>query len=338
MSIMSNQLISIVMPVKNTSSYLEECLDSIVNQTYANWELLAVDDGSTDDSHSILEHYAQNDKRIKVFMNAGQGIIEALRIAYKNSSGEFITRMDSDDIMKASKLEVMSTQLNEIGKGHIALGLVSYFSKDGIGDGFKKYEDWLNQLSKAGNNFHEIYKECVIPSPCWMMYKSDFDMCGAFNSSVYPEDYELTFRFYANKIKPIPTQEVLHLWRDYSTRTSRTHPHYADSSFIELKVNSFLELDYDSKRNLVLWGAGSKGKFTADLLLKKEIPFTWICDNPKKIGKDIYGKIMHPFTKLNEIENAQSIITVANPDAQEEIKTYYKDRDLIAMKDYFFFC
>ncbi len=332
------KLVSIVMPVKNTSQYLEECLNSILNQTYTDWELIAVNDHSTDNSFDILSKYSKQENRIKVFNNNGNGIIDALRLAYSESKGEFITRMDSDDIMQPKKLELMVGDLKKAGAGNIALGLVKYFSKDGIGEGFSKYEAWLNGLTKQGTNFNEIYKECVVPSPCWMVSRDDFEKCGGFNSTVYPEDYDLVFRFYKSGLKCLPNNELLHLWRDYPTRTSRTDEHYADSSFIEIKTNYFLQLHYDKLKNLVVWGAGKKGKFVAELLLKNNIPFQWICDNPKKIGKDIYNQKMLPFTALDEMENTQSIVTVASPKAQKEIKVYFEKRKQIPMMDYFFFC
>lgn len=335
---MKNKLVSIIMPVKNTSRYLEECLNSILYQTCINWELLAVDDNSTDDSFNVLEKYAATDNRIKVLKNNGNGIIPALQLGYSKSSGQFITRMDSDDIMVAEKLSEMTMQLVENGIGNIALGLVSYFSKDGIGEGFSKYEQWLNGLISKGESFNEIYKECAIPSPCWMMYREDFEKCGGFSHNVYPEDYDLAFRFYENKLKCLPASKVLHQWRDYPTRTSRTHEHYADSSFIEIKLHHFLKLDYEVNKPLVVWGAGKKGKLTAELLLRKNIPFHWICDNPKKIGKDIYNQKLLSFTELENIENSQSIITVASPEAQKEIVSYFNERNYLPMADYFFFC
>ena len=333
-----NSIISIVMPVKNTAIFLVECLESIVNQSETNWELIAVNDHSTDKSLAILEDYASKDQRIKVYNNIGNGIIEALRLAYLKSKGDFVTRMDSDDIMSLDKLDVMKTNLQNSGSGHIALGLVKYFSEKELGSGFKNYETWLNELISKGTNFEGIYKECVIPSPCWMVNREDFESCGTFRPNDYPEDYDLAFRFYSFGLKPIPCNKVLHFWRDYSTRTSRTHIHYADNTFLEIKARYFLELEYEASKNLVVWGAGAKGKRIAKILIEKGIEFYWICDNPKKIGKHIYDQKMLSFTQLKQIKNSQSIITVANINAQNEIKRYFNKIKLILNKDYFYFC
>lgn len=335
---MQTPLVSILIPFKNTEAFIKACLVSVLNQTYANWELLIVDDASSDSSAKIVKEFAKNDDRITLLTNPGTGIIDALRFAFKHSKGTFITRMDSDDIMHANKIKVLVTHLLKYGKQHVAIGLVNYFSEEGIKEGYKKYEIWLNNLTKAGRNYSEIYKECVVPSPCWMVHRNDLIACDAFNPNTYPEDYDLAFRFYKHQYKCIPCDTVIHDWRDYSSRTSRTHEHYAENHFIDIKLHYFLELDYNPNKSLVVWGAGNKGKTIAKILIKKAIPFEWICDNPNKIGRDIYGHILKPFNALKDIQNPQSIITVANKEAQIEIKNYMDTLSMKNIYDYVFFC
>ncbi|CAH8283761.1 glycosyltransferase involved in cell wall biosynthesis [Mariniflexile fucanivorans] len=335
---MQKPLISILTPFKNTEAYLADCIHSILNQTFTSWELIIIDDGSTDESYKIVNAFAEHEPRIKLFKNSGSGIIDALQLAFSHSKGDYITRMDSDDIMMPNKLEVLLNNLITFGKKHVAVGLVEYFSETGVGEGYKSYETWLNNLTKTGTNYSEIYKECVIPSPCWMIHRTDFMACDAFNPNLYPEDYDLTFRFYKHQFKCIPCDVVLHQWRDYSTRTSRTHIHYAQNHFTELKLRHFLEIDYNKEKTITIWGAGTKGKLMASILIEKNIPFEWICDNPKKIGKDIYGKELKDFKALSKLKNTQSIITVANKTAQKEIRVYLKKINKQSFTDYIFFC
>ncbi|RDY61688.1 glycosyltransferase [Flagellimonas nanhaiensis] len=335
---MQNPKVSILIPFKNTAHFLSDCLDSILNQTYNNWEVLAIDDSSDDTSHELVSTYAKKDSRINVFSNEGSGIIPALRTAYAKSTGDFITRMDSDDIMKLDRLKTMVQSLQIHGKGHVAVGQVQYFSDRGISNGYERYETWLNNLTATGSNYDEIYKECVIPSPCWMVYREDFDNCDGFGPNRYPEDYDLTFRFYEHHLKIIPCEKILHLWRDYDSRTSRTHEHYAQNYFLDIKLHYFLKLHYDSNRPLVIWGAGFKGKTIAKQLLEKSIDFTWLCDNPNKIGKKIYDQPMVHFETLKTLDRPQSIVTVANESAQEEIRNYFSSLGQLPMTDFFFFC
>jgi glycosyltransferase involved in cell wall biosynthesis len=335
---MSQPLVSILVPFKNTEAYIGECLDSILKQSYTNGEAIFVDDSSEDASFMIVESLSKQDSRINPLKNDGTGIINALQTAYKRCNGDYITRMDSDDIMTPNRLEIMVSNLQKHGKTHLAVGQVHYFRADGLSDGFARYEKWLNRLTENGSNYSEIYKECVIPSPCWMLHRDDFEACEAFNPNRYPEDYDLAFRFYKAGYTCIPCDDVLLHWRDYSTRTSRTHEHYAHNHFLELKVHNFLDLNYDASRPLAIWGAGTKGKTLAKILISQNIPFYWICDNPKKIGKHIYDQKLLNFDYLSQLNHPQSIVTVANDKAQIEIKQYFKKQNMQSMIDYFFFC
>lgn len=335
---MQQLLVSILIPFKNTEAFIDECVNSIIRQTHQNWEAIFIDDASEDSSWQIVNSSVKQDSRIKLYKNYGSGIINALQTAFSHSEGRFITRMDSDDIMTPNRLEVMLESLVKHGEKHLAIGQVKYFRADGISDGFARYEKWLNRLTREGKNYSEIYKECVIPSPCWMLHRSDFIDCKGFTPHRYPEDYDLAFRFYSAGYTCIPSDKVLLHWRDYSTRTSRTHEHYAQNNFLDIKIHYFLELNHDNTRPLSIWGAGTKGKTVAKLLLKHHIPFSWICDNQKKIGKHIYEQELFNFDHLLQLKQPQCIVTVANNDAQKEIRAYFKTKDMQSMIDYFFFC
>ena len=102
-----NSLVSVVMAVKDTEPYLTDCLDSILAQTYPHWELIAVNDHSTDRSPEILRQYAAQDARIRVFDSERPSLIPTLQTAYRHCRGALINRMDSDDRMPHDKLAVL---------------------------------------------------------------------------------------------------------------------------------------------------------------------------------------------------------------------------------------
>lgn len=99
--------ISIIVPVYNTAKYLERCVDSIVAQTYADWELLLVDDGSTDRSGDICDRYAASDPRIQVFHKPNGGVSSARNLGLDHAKGEWITFVDSDDKVKNTLCEII---------------------------------------------------------------------------------------------------------------------------------------------------------------------------------------------------------------------------------------
>ncbi len=331
-------LISILMPVKNAASFLAATIDSMLKQDYHHWELIAVDDTSTDKSLQILQDHAHKDKRIKVFRNSGHGIIQALSLAFNKSTGDYITRMDADDLMTPNKLSTLCGGLQIHGNGHVATGLVKYFADYPLGEGYKLYAHWLNELTVKGDNYQEIYKECVIPSPCWMLHRTDLIKIGAFDSEIYPEDYDLCFRMMEAGLRVIPSDQVLHLWRDHGERASRNDPNYIDNRFLSIKCFYFNKLHYDSSKHLTLWGAGKKGKWIANWLIKKKIPFTWVCNNPKKIGHNIYGVTLKDSQTLTFDQNHQIIISVAEKGSNLSIKKHLSQYGLENLNHTFAFC
>jgi len=328
-------MISIVMPMRNAVPYLNECILSIINQTNINWELIVVNDHSTDLSYDVLSEFAEQDKRITILNAKGKGIIDALQQAYSKTSGAYITRMDADDIMPEQKLELMLNQLLKT-PNTVVTGKIKYIGEN-LREGYQKYEAWMNEMMENNTHHHYMYKECVIPSPAWMTSRVLFDSVGGFTSNTYPEDYDLTLRFYKANIPIIAVNELVHIWRDYQERTSRNDSNYSFNSFEVLKTQYFIDIDYDQSKTLVIWGAGKKGKKIAQLLIEHNIKFIFACNNPKKINKDIYGLNMENIeTIFDKSTNYQTIIAVANPDEQFKIKTTLKNE--LTNVEPFWFC
>ncbi len=308
------------MTLRDAEKHLRKCMDSILGQTYAHWELLVVDDHSADGTADIVSGYASEDPRIKIIEVQGKGIIHGLRSGYAMSQGQYITRMDGDDVMSPDKLAVMVDLLERTGKGHVAVGSVEYFSDGQLGEGYKKYAAWLNDLTRTSSNYTEIYKECVIPSPCWMMHRTDFEVTGGFEVDRYPEDYDLVFRMRKHGMAAIGTDQILHYWRDHEGRTSRHDPNYSDNTFLDIKLLHFLEDDRSQEQPLVLWGAGKKGKALASRLNEKQEQYHWITGNEKKIGKKIYDVQLKNQDSLQEFASAQVIVMISSPNDQEELR------------------
>ena len=106
-------MISVIVPVYNVETYLEECLDSIQNQTYTDFEVLLVNDGSTDGSQAICERYCQTDKRFRLMNQTNQGLSAARNKGVEISTGEYIVFVDSDDIIKTNYLEKLMQYMTE---------------------------------------------------------------------------------------------------------------------------------------------------------------------------------------------------------------------------------
>ena len=231
------ETISILLPFKNEENYIEECLNSILLQSYTDWQLIAVDDHSDDQGRAILEK--EKDPRIEVYTNEGKGILPALQTAQKHIKGTYVTRMDADDIMPIHKLETLLKQIQSYDQKVVATGCVEYFSSRPISEGYQRYEQWLNETADTNQFYERIYRECTVASANWMMSIADFNEMNGYDKLKYPEDFDMLFhwRKYGFQIKSC--EQMTHLWREHPQRTSRNSDVYQQESFFRLKLSYF---------------------------------------------------------------------------------------------------
>lgn len=116
-------MLSIIIPVYNVEKYLCQCLDSIVNQTYKDLEIIIVNDGSTDNSLSIIKEYAALDNRIKLVDKENGGLVSAYTMGFKYATGEYITFVDSDDWCE---LDMYSQMMPKFSEYNIDLVICAY--------------------------------------------------------------------------------------------------------------------------------------------------------------------------------------------------------------------
>ena len=177
--------ISVIMPVYNTpEEWLRESIESILNQTYKDFEFLIIDDGSTNNVPNILAEYAEKDSRIKIILGEHKGISNALNKGLDLSNGDFIARMDGDDISLPNRFERQIEFLNNNSEISIC------------GTGIKFFPNEKNSYYPDKIGIVELLNFCCIAHPTVMMRKKDLLKYNlkydeSFKSS---EDYELWSR------------------------------------------------------------------------------------------------------------------------------------------------
>lgn len=329
---MNNIKVSIVMPVKNAGNWLSDTIQSLLSQSFDNWELISVDDHSTDDSITVLREFASRDNRIQIIKNDGTGIIPALQLGLSLTRGEFITRMDADDIMPKDRLKTMVKALDASEPKTVVTGLVQYFPEP-VSEGYRSYQQWINNRVHEQDHFDYIYRECVVASPNWMVRTDDIKKYGQWNELSYPEDYDMVFKWLANgfSIKGINTTTLL--WREHPQRTSRNSDIYDQRSFFALKLSWFSALNPNKNEKIALFGAGQKGKIVANYLIKHNMPFEWFDHNFKRYNSEINGK------KISDPADATAkyAILCINPELQETLVDFLREKDYMIGKNAWFF-
>ncbi|MFR1672996.1 MAG: glycosyltransferase family 2 protein, partial [Candidatus Gastranaerophilaceae bacterium] len=163
--------ISVIVPVYNMEKYLVRCLESIVNQTYPDLEIICVNDGSTDSSAKILETYASKDKRIKLITKENGGLSSARNAGINAATGEFITFVDSDDWIQPDTYNIVSRYMSDADMlifGTNVVGDFSFVSKEGDEEYYRvKYEGLRKltdeeRLNTDVSAWNKIYRLSII--------------------------------------------------------------------------------------------------------------------------------------------------------------------------------
>ncbi|HUG19806.1 MAG TPA: glycosyltransferase, partial [Planctomycetaceae bacterium] len=250
-------LVSIVMPVRNAASTLGECLQSILAQTLAEWELIAVDDDSGDDSPNLLQETARSDSRIRVLSPGRVGLIAAINLGNESARADLIARMDSDDIMFPERLQKQFDYLCEHPDIALVASRVELFPEEQIQSGYREYVRWQNNCLTQQQIADHIYLESPLANPSVMFRKQLFERFGGYQDGPFPEDYEFYLRLQQSGVRMAKLPETLLRWRDSEARTTRTDPRYSRQAFDEIRAE-YLARDprLHTGRPIVVWGAG----------------------------------------------------------------------------------
>jgi Glycosyltransferases involved in cell wall biogenesis len=155
----TKNLISVIVPIYNAELYLREALDSVIAQTFQNWEAILVDDGSTDKSSEICTEYAEKDSRFKYIHKNNEGTLFARKTGLENSKGEFIANLDSDDVYCPQFLEKMLAKLKEGNNDFVWCDADDLDGKEGI---------WSSQTEFGEDKFENCYKFREFGAALWI--------------------------------------------------------------------------------------------------------------------------------------------------------------------------
>ena len=227
--------VSIVLPVRNAAGTLAVALESVRGQTFTDWELVAVDDGSQDETAGILASAARADPRIRILSQAAFGIAEALQHGCAAARGEFVARLDADDWIPPERF---LRQL-EFFERHSQLGLVSCRVRHGgeqtAQAGYAAYVAWINSLLTPADIALRRFVESPVAHPSVMFRRVLLQEYGGYESGDFPEDYELWLRWLDAGVQFGKVDAELLLWNDAPTRLSRTEPRYRPDAFYRIK-------------------------------------------------------------------------------------------------------
>lgn len=238
-------LATVLIPVYNAQSHLDQALESIKNQSFANFECFVIDDGSIDESRKIVEKYVKNDNRFRLIKHkSNQGLIFSLNEGLSKAKGKYIVRMDADDI---STIDRLKTQ-------------VGYMEKNtdiGICGSWIKVFGFHNYIWKTSVNHDEIVCkmifECPIAHPSIIMRKSSLDK----NNLRYPNRYKHAedYAFWmlaSRKIKFANIPKVLLKYRTHKKQIGQTQRNHQESASQKIRIYQASRLEIPSNEEKLI--------------------------------------------------------------------------------------
>ena len=235
-------LFSIIIPVYNVEKYLRECLESVLCQTYEDWETICINDGSTDGSATILEEYAAKDSRFKVISQSNGGLSVARNSGLEAASGDYVLFLDSDDYLEKDALSVIAESLSN--EDLLCFSGRRFFDESGE---YEKADDLPKDSFETGWEYyskHALDKRnfafvCVVLRCYRRAYLLENRL--RFKPGIYHEDNMFTplACYYAKKVKIIPDVLYDYRVRGSSIMTTRSLKHKEDILTIANSLAAF---------------------------------------------------------------------------------------------------
>ena len=327
------------MPCHNVQATVDEAVRSIVEQTLSSFELIVVDDGSTDNTAHRLREWAEKDSRIRVLSLPHGGIIEALNSGLVACKSGLIARMDADDRAHPERLEKQAQFMS----GHPDLAVlgshVRAFPKGKVQEGFRQYVEWLNSLDTPERIARDIYIESPLAHPSTMIRGEWLHQVGGYQEHGWPEDYDLWLRMHVAGATMDKLPEVLLDWREHPERLTRTDSRYSVENFLRAKAHYLCSGELAEREVVIVWGAGQMGRRLSKHLERGGAPLVAFVDiDPKKIGNVKRGLPIHSADELpsllKQYRDPVVLAAVGSRGARGLIRDRLNELGLKETKDY----
>ena len=337
---MSLPAVSVLLPVYNAARFLDGCLESLAAQTLTAFEIVAVDDGSTDGSAEILDRWRRREPRLRVLTRSHGGLITALNHGLGACHADVVARMDADDESLSERLELQRELLDADPGLDVVSCQVRHFADDRpVGRGLRVYERWLNGLVSHEDILRERFIESPLPHPSVMVRRSALEEANGYRDRGWPEDYDLWLRLAEAGHRFVKVPRELVRWRDHGDRLTRRHRRYAVERFLECKAHFLARGPLAGIDRLVIWGAGQTGRRLSKHLIRRgHPPGAFIDVDERKCGRTVRGAPVHPPDDLAALVAAPGralvLTAVSSRGARELIRARLVALGLVETRDF----
>ncbi|MBD3276802.1 MAG: glycosyltransferase [Candidatus Aegiribacteria sp.] len=327
--------ISVLIPFRNEEKYLQEALDSISGQTFSDFEAVLVDDSSTDSSPMIARNCHEDDSRFRVIPCRGRGLVDALNTGLRESRGQWVARMDADDICEPERLERQYGAARERGPFTVVSCRVRSFPDESVSRGFRRYEEWLNGLTEEDEIERNLFVESPIPHPTAFFHRSSVMDAGGYCERELPEDYELWLRLWSRGFRFYRVPDILLRWREREDRHSRVSTTYSMSRFYRLKARYMRRVSCLSGGRVFVAGSGQTARRLGKYMEREGFRIEAFVDpSPERQGQELRNRPVAGPHILESKSGVPVVVASRLPGARTEIRRFLEERGYIEWKSY----
>ncbi len=323
---MPSAKVSILIPAYNAQSTIHCALASLQRQTFSEFEIVVVDDGSTDDTAAILHNMARNELRLKVINTSHSGIVNALNVGIGECRGELVARMDADDVCHRRRLELQAGLMDSRPDVSVCSSCVRMFPRSNLSGGLASYEGWLNSLITSEQIARDIFVESPVAHPTAMMRRQELLGIGGYEEHGWPEDYDLWLRYHVAGRIFAKVDSALLFWRHGADRLTFTDSRYSVENFLRAKAH-YLALMLEQnllRREVVMWGAGQMGRRLCKHLQREGVAIGAVVSvEDGKIGTRMRGA---PVVGVDYLEDGPEEKYVIAAVSSEEVRGIIRGR------------
>jgi len=326
--------VSILLPVRNEERLLPAALTSLFQQSLTDWELVAINDGSSDATGAILDAAAASDRRVRVLHRPQQGLVAALNDGLAHCCAPLVARMDGDDICHPRRLERQAAFLDTHPQVTLVACQVRHIPRKALTAGMRAYESWQNSLVDHSEIMRDLYVESPFTHPSVMFRTEAVLDLGGYRDCGWAEDYDLWLRLALSGALFARLPETLFYWRDRSQRLTRTADAYSLEAFRTCKAHHLRRSFLQGVDRVTLWGAGIEGKSWRRALLAEGVTVErWIEVDPRKIGQTIHGAQVNGIDALKPGEG-YTLVTVGAKGARAQVRAFAAQSGLVEGEDF----
>ena len=331
---MTSPRVSVLLPARNAEATVVEACQSVLTQTFTDFELLVVNDGSTDRTLELVRTLEASDARVRILQSPGQGLVPALQHGLAQCRAPLIARMDADDLSHPERLALSVAQLEDGALAGVGTQVEVFRDDRPVSPALQSYVAWMNGLTSPEDIVRERFIESPLCHPSVMFRRDVVVAEGGWEEGLFPEDYQLWLKLMAagHRLGRVP--RVLLRWRDHDTRATRTDGRYARGNFVDLKAR-FLAQAMEAKCCDV-WGAGLMGRRLARRLRAHGVEVQHLIDvDARKVGQRFDGFTVTSHEALSGFEGTVLVAAVGTLGARQAIRSYLRERGWAEGRDFF---